>query len=681
MDSKKILLAGMPNVGKSTVFNALTGENQHTGNWIGKTVETAKGEFTYNNQIYEIVDLPGTYSLNTHSKEEEVARDAICFEDYDVLVAVVDAVSLERNLNLVLQILEITPKVVLCVNLIDEAEKKGITIDQELLAKKLGIEVVLTSARKKQGLEELLKKIEKSVSSTNTGVTKVRYTRKIEEGILLLEKELEEENLKIPKRFISIKFLTEESFFKKIATLQNWNSTKIHKFKKIIQWIIEDLETSSNLLDSISESFAEKQKDIVEQVLTIKKDQHADRQYKIDQILTSPKTGIPIMLLLLMTIFFLTIIFSNIPSDLLFQLFGKIEHTLLTFFSYLHIPLWITNPLILGVYKTLTWVVSVMLPPMTIFFPMFSLLEDLGYLPRVAFNMDGIFQKCQCCGKQSLTMMMGFGCNAVGVTGSRIIDSKRERLLAILTNNFVPCNGRFPMLIAMIAMFFVGAQLQSITQVLILTGFIILSLGMTFLISYLLSKTVLKGEKTSFTLELPPFRKPDIWKVIVRSFKDKTLQVLKRAVIVSIPAGLFIWILANIHVANTSLLAHFTTFLDPFAKTIGLDGVILAAFILGFPANEIVIPIMIMAYLSSGTMQEYASLPELKNLFIQNGWTSLTALCTCLFSIFHFPCSTTLLTIYNETKSKKWTLLAFLLPTLVGIILCWTITTFSKIIL
>jgi len=673
VNPKRILLAGMPNVGKSTVFNALTGENQHTGNWIGKTVETAKGEFIYKNQKYEIIDLPGTYSLNTHSKEEEVARDAICFESYDAIVVVVDAVSLERNLNLVLQVLEITSKVVLCVNLIDEATKKGITINKEILSKKLGIEVVLTSARKKEGLEELLEKIENEVNRPEHPTTKVRYSRNIEEGILLLEEEVKKQSLPLSSRFISIKLLTEEALIQKINQKYNMNLLKNHKIKNICHLILEDLEENKNLLETISESFAKKQAEIKESVVTLKEDPTQVRRQKIDKILTNKKTGIPIMLLLLMGIFFITIVVSNYPSDLLFTCFSKIETLLLSGFAILNIPSWLTSCLVSGIFKTLAWVVSVMLPPMAIFFPMFSLLEDLGYLPRVAFNMDGIFQKCNACGKQALTMMMGFGCNAVGITGSRIIDSKRERLLAILTNNFVPCNGRFPMLIAMIAMFFVTGKLQSIMQVLILTAFVLFSCFMTFFISYLLSKTLLKGEKTSFTLELPPFRKPEVGKVIIRSLKDKTFHVLKRAIIVSIPAGFIIWFLANIQIAGISILAHITNFLDPFAKTIGLDGVILTAFILGFPANEIVIPIMIMAYLSTGTMQEYTSLIELKDLFVQNGWTITTALCTCLFSIFHFPCSTTVLTIYNETKSIKWTLLSVLLPTCIGIFLCFLV--------
>ncbi len=669
---KRVLLAGLPNVGKSTVFNALTGENQHTGNWIGKTVETAKGEFCYHGTDYELIDLPGTYSLNTHSMEEEVARDVIVFDSYDAIIVVCDAVSLERNLHLVLQILEITKKVVLCVNLIDEAKKKGITIDSNLLSSKLGIEVVLTSARKKQGLDELLQSLEKTVEKDLQDQFILEYPKEIEEGLSLLEKEIHKLHLPLAGRFLSVKLLLDDAFIKKVEEKyqQEINTSSILTLKRLI---LEEWKGKFSLLEEVSDAFAKKQKELADAAITKEQDKTTALNRRIDAILTNKKTGIPIMILLLMGVFFITIVVSNYPSDFLFWIFSKVEVYLTFLFDALHFPVFLKELFVSGIWKTLSWVVSVMLPPMAIFFPMFTLLEDLGYLPRVAFNMDGLFQKCNACGKQALTMMMGFGCNAVGVTGSRIIDSKRERLLSILTNNLVPCNGRFPMLIALISMFFVGGGFTSISCVIILTFFILLSCIMTFLLSYILSKTLLKGEKESFTLELPPFRKPEIGKVIVRSFKDKTLHILKKAIIVCIPAGTLIFLLANIQVGGVSLFHICTNFLDPFARGIGLDGVILLAFLLGFPANEIVIPIMIMGYLSTGSMQEYTSLVELKNLFLLNGWTLETALCTSIFVLFHFPCSTTTLTIYHETKSVKWTFLSFILPTILGLLLCFMI--------
>ena len=654
---KKILLVGNPNVGKSTVFNKLTGENQHTGNWIGKTVDLAKGYFKYKDEEYEIYDLPGTYSLNTHSKEEEVTRDAIYYEDYDLIVLIVEASAFERNLNLVLQILEVNSNIVLCCNLMDEAKKQGISIDKEKLSQDLGIDVVLTSARNNEGIEELLESIYNQVQVKTNNQFKITYSSEIEDGISLISEGLE--NTKLNKRFIAIKLLTN----KDVLEVDN---EKINNIVKLVQ---NDLKSKGlNIEDIISYGYQDIQKKIIGECF--KQENKRNKLFNIDKLLTNRVTGIFIMILLLMLIFFITIVLSNYPSDLLFFCFSKVEEVLLNLFLFLKVPDVITSVLIFGIFRTLSFVVSVMLPPMAIFFPMFSLLEDLGYLPRVAFNMDGIFEKCGACGKQSLTMMMGFGCNAVGVTSSRIIDSKRERLLAILTNNFVPCNGRFPMLITLIGMLLIGRN-STILEVLILTLFIGLSVLITFLVSLILSKTILKGERSSFTLELPNFRRPNVIKVIVRSFKDKTLHILKRAVLVCIPAGFIIWILSNIMIGNSSILIHISNFLNPIGKLLGMDGTILSAFILGFPANEIVIPIMAMIYMNQGVMSDGYQVIELYNLFVNNGWSFITLICTCIFTLFHFPCSTTVLTIYHETKSKIWTFLSFLLPTICGVILCF----------
>ncbi len=318
-----------------------------------------------------------------------------------------------------------------------------------------------------------------------------------------------------------------------------------------------------------------------------------------------------------------------------------------------------------------------MLPPMAIFFPLFTLLEDAGYLPRVAYNLDRSFKHCSACGKQALTMCMGFGCNAADVIGCRIIDSPRERFLAILTNNFVPCNGRFPTLIAILTMFFIGTSgnaSTSLLSALLLTLVIVIGILMTFGMTKLLSKTILKGMPSSFTLELPPYRRPQIGKVILRSILDRTLFVLGRAIIVAAPAGLIIWLMANLTIGDCSILSHCAGFLNPFAQLMGLDGVILLAFILGFPANEIVVPIIIMAYLSQGSILELDNLKDMKQLFVSNGWTYTTAISTMFFSLMHWPCSTTLLTIKKETGSWKWTALAAAIPTATGILLCIVFT-------
>ncbi|MEG0768082.1 MAG: nucleoside recognition domain-containing protein, partial [Clostridia bacterium] len=388
------------------------------------------------------------------------------------------------------------------------------------------------------------------------------------------------------------------------------------------------------------------------------------RQLSVDRILTSKYTGIPMMLLLLAGVFWLTIAGANVPSQWLWRGFSGLQDRLSVLFVHIHAPQWLYGALVLGVYRVLAWVVSVMLPPMAIFFPLFTLLEDLGYLPRVAFNLDRQFKRCCACGKQSLTMCMGFGCNAAGVIGCRIIDSPRERLIAILTNNFVPCNGRFPTLIALITMFFLGAQTGAMGAALLLTGAIVLGVVMTLLVSRVLSGTLLRGVPSAFTLELPPYRRPQVGRVIVRSILDRTLFVLGRAVVVAAPAGLLIWVLANTQMAGMSLLAHCTAFFDPLGRLMGMDGVILMAFILGFPANEIVLPIAIMAYTAGGSLQEMGDLISLRTLLVANGWTNVTAFCMLLFSLMHWPCSTTCLTIQRETGSWKWTALAFLLPTI-----------------
>ena len=382
------------------------------------------------------------------------------------------------------------------------------------------------------------------------------------------------------------------------------------------------------------------------------------------------------MILLLLGIFWLTIVGANYPSQLLSAGLFWLGDRLGELMNTLGAPEWLNGLVVDGAYKVLAWVVSVMLPPMAIFFPLFTLLEDSGYLPRVAYNLDKPFKRCCACGKQALTMAMGFGCNAAGVVGCRIIDSPRERLIAILTNNFVPCNGRFPMILNIITIFFLGAAcggFSSILSAAILTGFILLGIAMTFAVSKILSKTILKGVPSSFTLELPPYRKPQFGKVIIRSIFDRTLFVLGRAAAVAAPTGLLIWFLANVTVGDLSILRHITDFLDPFGRLLGLDGVILAAFILGLPANEIIVPIIIMTYLCEGSLLEMDSLTQLHELLTANGWTIITAINVILFSLFHWPCSTTLMTIKKESGSLKWTFAAFIIPTIVGMGLCFLV--------
>ena len=677
-----IALLGNPNVGKSTVFNELTGMNQHTGNWPGKTVELAKGHYTHRYRQNQMIDLPGTYSLLAHSSEEEVTRNYVCFEPCDVCLVICDATVLERNLNLVLQTMEITDHVVLVLNLMDEAKKKNITIDTEKLAKLLKVRVVEMSARNHEGFEDVKEAIEEvgnRVSDTQGAA--VRYAKDLEQAIAAVADVMKTRRLNT--RFTALKLLDPEVdstlFYEDI---ENQEETRAEVEKQIAR--LKDKDLYERFEDIVVHALHERAREISEECIIFNNASYQNRDMRIDHVVTSKGWGLVWMVVLLSVIFWITISGANVPSEMLSGMFEDLQVWLHQLFASWSMNPYITSFIVDGVVKTCGWVISVMLPPMAIFFPMFTLLEDFGYLPRIAFNLDGFFQKACTCGKQALTMCMGFGCNAVGVSGARIIDSPRERLIAIITNTFVPCNGRFPTLISIITMFFAGvvaAPWNGLLSTLLLTGVIVFGVILTFLTSRFLSKTLLKGVPSSFTLELPPYRRPQFGKVIVRSIFDRTLFVLGRAVSVAIPAGAIIWLLANIQVQDASLLQHISLFLDPFAHLMGLDGVILLAFLLGFPANEIVVPIMIMAYLANGSMTDIGDLAVLKELFVNNGWTWVTAICTLMFSLVHFPCATTLLTIRKETQSWKWTAVSFLLPTVLGILLGMGINLLAHIFL
>ena len=678
MGNIKITLMGNPNVGKSTIFNVLTGLKQHTGNWTGKTVDTAMGMCKYNNKVYEIYDLPGTYSLFVHSEEERVARDFLCFNKSKVTIMVCDSTLIERNLNLVLQTLEITKNVVVCLNLYDEALKNDIKIDVKRLSNILKVPVVITNASKGIGINKLMEEVEKlAVNSINDSFV-TTYDKDIELSIEKLSKYLDDKKININKRWLSLRLLEDDkTLIKSLNKELNYNVYEDNELIKLL-----DEEREENINEKVVSQILTNAKNITDACVSYNNKNYQERNRKIDRILTSKITGIPIMLILFLFVFWITITGANYPSELLSNFLFSLEDPLYNILSFL--PDFIRNMIVYGGYRVLAWVVSVMLPPMAIFFPLFTILEDLGYLPRIAFNLDRFFKKCSACGKQALTMCMGFGCNAVGVTGCRIIDSKRERLIAILTNSFVPCNGRFPMIIAIITIFFVGLNntfTSSLLSSLLLVLVICFSVFITLFISKILSKTILKGMPSSFILELPPYRRPQYLKVIIRSILDRTLYVLGRAIVVAIPAGIIIYILSNVYVGNLSILTICTNFLDPFADLLGLDGVILFAFILGFPANEIVVPIIIMAYMKSGVLIEYDSLSSLKEILVNNGWTILTAINFIIFSLIHFPCSTTLLTIKKETKSIKWTILSFIIPLFIGISLCFIVTSMYRLIL
>lgn len=602
---RTVALAGNPNVGKSTVFNALTGSRQHTGNWSGKTVACAEGRLRGGGLT--LTDLPGTYSLRAHSEEERAAREFLVSGQACAVVLVADAGCLERSLILALQVLEVQKNAILCLNLMDEAAKKGIEIDVAALEQELGIPVIPCAARQGKGLHELEAAIRRAAAGENeTHPTAIRYPAMDED-------------------------LTEEQR--------------------------DDIATAAAALRA--EEIA---------LTCVRQPECAcARDDRADDVILSRRFGVPLMLLLLAGVFYITLFGANVPSEWLSTHLLALGTPFAGALAKLGLPPFFVSMLTDGLWRVLATVVSVMLPPMAIFFPLFTLLEDAGYLPRVAFQLDHAFQCARASGKQSLTMCMGFGCNACGVSGCRIIDSPRERLIAILTNSFAPCNGRFPLLIFLCSVFFAGSAAGG---AMLLTGVIAASVGLTLLVSRILSATVLRGEAVSFALELPPYRMPQIGRVIVRSVRDRTLFVLARAAAVAAPAGVLIWILANVQIGNTAILSHITAFLDPAARVFGIDGVILLAFILGFPANELVMPLIVMGYLSSGTIASGVDFASFRALLLANGWTVQTALCTLVLTVAHAPCSTTCLTILRETRSAKWTLAAVLIPAGIGLALC-----------
>ena len=678
-----IALAGNPNVGKSTVFNALTGLHQHTGNWSGKTVGTAEGRFRRGKKEIRLVDLPGAYSLTADSAEEEVARDFLCFEHPDAAVVICDACCLERNLIFAIQVAQIIPKTMLCVNMMDEARHRGIKIDLDALSKETGIPAVGVSAARYEGLDELEENMIKLVEGRlHTVFIPVRYPKAIENAVESLAPVLARK-YGIKAVFPVIKLIENEhgfvsAFERRFGEIAS-DPELTGAIGKAARIMRDGGITKKNVSDRVAACAVLRAEEICLSAVDASEQKAVRRDGKIDSVLTGGIWGIPVMLLLFAGIFWITVSGANYPSQWIASGFAIAEEWLCKGLSAINAPPVLADIIVNGVWRVLSWVVSVMLPPMAIFFPLFTLLEDLGYLPRVAFNLDRSFKAAGACGKQALTMCMGLGCGAVGVTGARIIDSPRERLISIITNCFVPCNGRFPAIIAIVSMFLTsGSRFSSLISALIMTGAISLSVLMTLVVSRILSKTVLKGVPAGFTLELPPYRIPRIGKVILRSVLDRTLVVLGRAVVVALPAGIIIWACSNINIGQETVLKTVATAIDPFARLFGMDGNVLFGFILALPANEIALPIMAMGY-SGGALAEISSLETTAALFYANGFGTVNAICTLVFILFHWPCATTILTIWKETKSIKWTVLSVIVPLLTGLSLCFFINIASKL--
>ena len=698
-----IALAGNPNVGKSTVFNELTGLRQHTGNWPGKTVVRAEGAFVHEGKRAKVVDLPGTYSLLAGSVDEEVARDFVLFGRPDVTVVVVDATRLERNLNLVLQVLEITDRVVVFLNLVDEARRHGIAVDPAKLERELGVPVVQGIAREGVGIDNLISAVHEVALGTHSGsaIRVEQHTAEVEVALDELVPVIQDAFPEVPNaRWVALRLLNADEAVEGAVQSGELGQLSHDESGALVEIAPAEarhrvLKKGMSLRWSLPSDFQDvvtgRAYEVAEQIAArvqvrgLKKVGLAfDR--KMDEWLTSRIFGFPLMLFILATVFWITIEGANIPSSLLATALIDNGHSALKALSLgIGIPWWLDGLLLDGVYLATAWVVAVMLPPMAIFFPLFTLLEDFGYLPRVAFNLDSLFRKAGAHGKQALTMCMGFGCNAAGVVATRVIDSPRERLIAIITNNFSLCNGRWPTQI-LIATIFIGAlppsQLGGLISAGAVVGIALLGFVMMFLSSWILSRTVLRGEATSFSLELPPYRPPQVWQTLYTSIIDRTLIVLWRAVIFAIPAGALIWLISNISLNGVSLAHHAVGWLDPAGLILGMNGVILVAYVVAIPANEIVIPTVLMLTVltggfamgeGAGVMFELDSVGATGDLLRAGGWTLLTGVNLMLFSLLHNPCSTTIYTIYKETRSTKWTAVATLMPLAMGLTVCFLV--------
>lgn len=647
--NKNILLVGNPNVGKSSIFNILTHSHEHTGNWTGKTVKLARKNIINTN--YTLIDLPGIYSLSSLSDEEIVAKDTLLFEQYEKIIYVMDSSNIEKNLHLLLQILEINKNIILCLNMVDELDIKGIKINDKKLSEILDIKVIRCSASKNIGIKELIESLDEESKSSYNYI----YDYNIEKGISDIFEYLTNQ---FKSRFIALKLLEKD------ITLVDSIKTKykIDIIDKDIQNYLMHVN-SEEISDSVSNLLNNISKNIYNEVVEISKEKEIGT---IDKIFSKKIYALPIMFIIMFGIFFITIVLANYPSELLSLIFNKFEICLVNLSNILKIPSYIYEPIIYGIYRVVSFIVSVMFPPLVIFFFLFTYAEESGILPRLAFNFDKVFKCSGCHGKQALTICSGFGCNACAIVGSRIIDSKRDKLIAILTNSFIPCNGRFPMIIALITMFFTNSN-NKLQVSLYLTLFVILAILISLLTSFILSKTLLKGYNGFFILELPDYKKVKFKKVLKNSLIYKSLSILKKAVLVSIPCGVIIYFMTNTTIGNLSLFKIASNFLEPFGKLLGLDGVILLSFFLALPANEIVLPIIIMGYLGSKNVPMISNYLTIKEVLINNSWTYMTALSTILFSIMHFPCGTTLATIKSEVGTK-WMIYSFFIPLVTGIL-------------
>ncbi len=684
-----VALAGNPNTGKSTVFNALTGLRQHTGNWPGKTVARAEGFYGYQGARYRLVDLPGTYSLRATSVDEEITRDHILFDAPACVVVVMDATALERNLHLALQVLQITRRVVVCLNLMDEARRRAIAIDVGALSEALGVAVVPTVARRGEGVAELIAAINNSaLGPTSTAPDVVDVGEAYGESLHALEPLVREQLADHASyRWVAMRLLDGDERVREAVQTGEFDALAFDRDRAAA--IISEADALRDTLDesahdAVVHAIYSQAEDIASRTSRVVGAGRLRFTEALDRALTSPVTGLPIMALGMAAVFWVTIAGANYPSRALAVALFALEAWGADACEAVGFAPWLTGLIWHGVYRALAWVVAVMLPPMAIFFPLFTILDDFGLLPRVAFNMDRLLRRVGAHGKMALTMCMGFGCNAAGVTACRVIDSPRERLIAILTNNFVPCNGRFPTLI-MLSMLFAAASmppaLASVVAAGAVVGVVLIGVFVTMCVSWALSRSLLRGEPSFFTLELPAYRRPLILQTLYTSLIDRTLFVLYRAVVMAMPAGAVIWLAGAVDIGDVSIAMRIAGWLDPMGRLMGLDGVILFAYIAAIPANEIVVPTIVMTYLGSDMMSQMDGLDDLRGLLIdRQGWTLLTGVCLMLFSLLHNPCSTTIWTTWRETRSVKWTTLGAVVPLGFGIVATVVIATVARLV-